>query len=841
MDREINKETRVIDRSTMKRSEYITWHLFYIIVALVLANRLLFVTLPRLSAIQSRLILVFAIILISLVFSIPRWKRNRTQIAVIEDVIIGLGMYIITAYWRFYKNWFTIIIIILSFTTFIVSVCVWLPKYKGQHIFNIENRCTKKRVFKSRFLRMSNLTSLIITVCMLILSGPIIYNKIMAFIGHPDTGVNQLAELIASSIGRGYSIINLAGIHTKDTAAFTGTSKIYENARSGLLYERIKEAGIRGTLIIENYDLCDSEIRNILVPIIENKKFFDQFVEVEMDLSNMMVIVICSDIKDIPMSLRANMRHIYFQDAEENEIIETINKIIVPRYCSEYGIAFPKRISDECCRTLIYKFANMDMNKLDDVIRSVIVKTVTKGGRKFSDSNIRSFNEFGDYDKIRNAYVRDITAVEHKFFTCYDEYPKCICNRAIKLFEILNWGSDESQKEYARDVIHYIANIFMGETKPLVVGSVIEELNKTHYLQNGFGEKIEAAILSKELEKNTNKMMIIGLNGSAGTGKSTTAVSIAAALQRNFIKINVGGAGGAEIIKGMNKTVHNAGPSMIVKELAKSGHGCYSDVIILDEVDKAEPGFFNALYEFLDPNEEFIYDQYLECHIPKNNFLVVLTFNDSSCIPLPIKDRMEIVEYSNYSIQDKKMIVANYILPKLKKKFGIGRLTIDDDALDLYAYHYDVIPGMRSAERDFEFILMSIARSGSGRFSDIVNIDKKLIMGVLGKMRTSGLNDIPPCSVGKFGMAQALAITSEGIGVSTAVETVINPYQEKNIVVTGLLEGSCLESVSVACCFVNNYIQKELPKLHIHMTDAVRKLLSVIKRQMFCQMSLPTR
>lgn len=90
MDREINKETRVIDRSTMKRSEYITWHLFYIIVALVLANRLLFVTLPRLSAIQSRLILVFAIILISLVFSIPRWKRNRTQIAVIEDVIIGL-------------------------------------------------------------------------------------------------------------------------------------------------------------------------------------------------------------------------------------------------------------------------------------------------------------------------------------------------------------------------------------------------------------------------------------------------------------------------------------------------------------------------------------------------------------------------------------------------------------------------------------------------------------------------------------------------------------------------------------------------------------------------------
>lgn len=636
MDREINKETRVIDRSTMKRSEYITWHLFYIIVGLVLANRLLFVTLPRLSAIQSRLILVFIIILISLVLSIPRWKRNRTQIAVIEDVIIGLGMYIITAYWRFYKNWFTIIIIIVSFIIFTVSVCVWLPKYKGQHIFNIENRCTKKRVVKSRFLRMSNLTSLIITVCMLILSGPIIYNK--------------------------------------------------------LFYGGIKASTINNDYVVDRGD---------------NSRHLDEY-------KDELKILIYEDLwKDASVNERLNVAQI-LADCEVNKL---------------------------------------GMSKIKVIISEMPTDDYLSG---------------------------------------YDEASKTMYIN--KEFLLSSSSSD-------------LYTIILHEA----------------YLQNGFGEKIEAAILSKELEKNTNKMMIIGLNGSAGTGKSTTAVSIAAALQRNFIKINVGGAGGAEIIKGVNKTVHNAGPSMIVKELAKSGHGCYSDVIILDEVDKAEPGFFNALYEFLDPNEEFIYDQYLECHIPKNNFLVVLTFNDSSCIPLPIKDRMEIVEYSNYSIQDKKMIVANYILPKLKKKFGIGRLTIDDDALDLYAYHYDVIPGMRSAERDFEFILMSIARSGSGRFSDIVNIDKKLIMGVLGKMRTSGLNDIPPCSVGKFGMAQALAITSEGIGVSTAVETVINPYQEKNIVVTGLLEGSCLESVSVACCFVNNYIQKELPKLHIHMTDAVRK------------------
>lgn len=649
----------------------------------------------------------------------------------------------------------------------------------------------------------------------------------LCLIGHPDTGINQLAEEIANLVGRGYSVINLAGTHMKDTEALTGTSKIYENARSGLIYEKIKEAGIRGVLVIEDFELYDSEIRNTLIPIVEKTSFVDKFVEVQIELKDMIVIVTCSDIKDIPMSLRANMTTIYFQDAEEKEIIETINKIIVPKYCKEYGIKFKKKIPDEVCKKLIYKYANMDMNKLDGVIRSIVVKEVTKGEKEFPDYNKKDINEFDyvdeDYEKIRNEYVREITALEPKFFTCFDEYPKCIQKKAIKMFEILNWGRDENQKEYARDVIHYIANIFSGETKPLVPGSVIEELSKTHYLQSDFGERIEAAILSKELEKNGSRMAVIGLNGNAGTGKSSTAMSVANALGRNCVKINVGGAGGAEIIKGINKTVRHAGPSMIIKELSKSGHGCYSDVIILDEVDKATPDFFNALYEFLDPNEEFIYDQYLECHIPKNNFIVILTFNDRNCIPLPIRDRMEVIEYSNYSIQDKKVIISDYILPKLRNKFSIGTLTIEKTALELYVNHYDVLPGMRNVERDFEYILMNIARRNKGRFEDAVNIDKTLIQKVLGEKRTIGLNDVPPLSVGKCGMAQALAVTTGGIGVSTAVETAINPYQEKNVVVTGLLEGSCLESVSIACCLVSKYLKKELPKLHIHMTDAVKK------------------
>lgn len=651
--------------------------------------------------------------------------------------------------------------------------------------------------------------------------------KTICLIGHPDVGLNHLAEVIAGSIGRGHTVINLAGIQMKETDSLTGTSKIYDNARAGLVYEHIKEAGLRGVFVIEDFELYESGIRNTLLPIIEKTSFVDKFVEVEIGLANMFVIVTCSDIKDIPMSLRANMTTIYFQDAEESEIIETINKIIVPKYCREYGIDFPKKIPAKSCRILIYKLANMDMNKLDNVIRTIVVNTVTKGETAFPDFSVQKIDNYyyteEDYKKLHDTYVRNITGAEHKFFVCYDEYEECVQKKAIKLFEILNWGNDESQKEYARDVVHYLANIFKGDTAPLAIGSIVDELNKTHYLQNDLGERIETAVLSKKLEKNTGRMTVIGLKGRAGTGKTSTAKAIARATGRNCIKINVGGAGGGEIIKGTNKTVRNAGPSMIIRELEKSGHGSYSDVIILDEVDKATPDFFNALYEFLDPNEEYIYDQYLECQIPKNNFIVLLTFNDITCIPSPIIDRMEVVEYSNYSIQDKKIIITDYILPKLREKFSIGELSITSDALELYVNQYDVLPGMRDAERDLEYILMRIARNNNGEFDDCVVISKELLRESLGQERTVGMNDVPPLAVGKCGLAQALAVTTSGIGVCTAVETVVNPYQDKKVVVTGLLEGSCLESVTLACCYAGRYMEKELPKLHIHMTDAVKK------------------
>ena len=85
----------------------------------------------------------------------------------------------------------------------------------------------------------------------------------------------------------------------------------------------------------------------------------------------------------------------------------------------------------------------------------------------YEDFSVEDIDSFvvstEDYEQIRNTYVREITAVENKFFNCYDEYPSCVQTNVVERFDILNWGSDEKQKEHARDCVHYLANIFQME------------------------------------------------------------------------------------------------------------------------------------------------------------------------------------------------------------------------------------------------------------------------------------------------------------------------------------------------------------------------------------------
>ena len=263
----------------------------------------------------------------------------------------------------------------------------------------------------------------------------------------------------------------------------------------------------------------------------------------------------------------------------------------------------------------------------------------------------------------------------------------------------------------------------------------------------------------------------------------------------------------------------NAGPSLLLSELARK-NGTYYDVINIDELDKANAEAYEALHEFLDPSVNYYYEEFLECNIPKNNFLVILTFNDITKIPKPILDRMRLITVDGYTLSDKAEIARNAIIKKYEDSMGLKNVKITDNAMKILTHEYAVTPGVRDLEMDIEKLLVGIIKRDK-KLNDI-QIKEEDIREILGCKRTLGLSDMGN-KTAIPGQAIALAV-SGSIGSCIAIQVVEDPYQTSEVETSGLMKESCLESLADAMSYARRSLKKELPKLRISFRDpAVQK------------------
>ncbi len=351
-------------------------------------------------------------------------------------------------------------------------------------------------------------------------------------------------------------------------------------------------------------------------------------------------------------------------------------------------------------------------------------------------------------------------------------------------------------------------------------------LDEDHYGLVKVKERILEYLAVKQMT-NSLKSPIICLVGPPGVGKTSLAKSVARALNRNFVKISLGGVRDEAEIRGHRRTYLGSMPGRIIQGMKRAG--TLNPVFLIDEIDKMSSDYkgdpSSAMLEVLDPEQNTLFsDHYLEEPYDLSDVLFICTANYRDNIPAALLDRLEIIELSSYTEFEKLNIARNHLIGKQTGINGLkeGQFELDDDMILYIIRHYTREAGVRQLERTIGTLCRKTVLAILKEKKKNVKITKKLVNQWLGhEIYDYGTKE----KKDQIGVVTGLAYTSFG-GDILPVE--VNYFEGKgNLIVTGQLGDVMVESTKIALDFIKANAKKynipieffEKHDIHIHVPE----------------------